>query len=183
MKNLFILSIYLLIIPNGLFSQNTNDKTLWGEVDLGYGFSLADRGKSYNLSYNDFSEKMYLASIRVKAGYYITPQLSLGAGLGLDGYHNTNINTFPVFIDLQYRLKSIPKLFAYVNGGASVALSDAYTSGFISGIGMGYRVALGKRIILKPSIGYDLFLYSQNLGVSSETRSRHTLSMRLGFEF
>jgi hypothetical protein len=82
MKNLFIFSIFLLVVQNCLLAQNVNNKTLWGEIELGYGFSLSDQSKSYNLSYNNFSGRMYMASIRAKAGYYITPQFSLGLGIG-----------------------------------------------------------------------------------------------------
>ncbi|GHT52446.1 hypothetical protein AGMMS49982_12700 [Bacteroidia bacterium] len=182
MKKLFIFAIALLAVQNCLLAQANNNKTLFGEIELGYGFGLSDQSTSYNLSYDNFSGRMYLANFRAKAGYYLTPQISLGLGIGLNGYHNTNINTLPVVIDLQYHLKSMSNLFTYVNIGASIAPSDAYTSGFVSDIGLGYRITLGKRI-LKPSVGYDLFRYSQNLGIDSETHIRHTLFMRLGFEF
>jgi hypothetical protein len=184
MKNLFIASIILLATQNCLLAQQVNSKKFWGEVALGYAWSLADNGKSYDLPHNNFYGNMYMANWRIKAGYYITPQFALGAGLGMNGYHNFNINTLPVFVDVRYHLKNIPQLFSYADVGIPIASSDPpLTFGFMADIGFGYRFALGKRIALNPSVGYNVFCYSQNIGNESETRSRHSIFLQLGFEF
>ncbi|GHT65923.1 hypothetical protein FACS189452_00910 [Bacteroidia bacterium] len=165
-------------------AQQVNSKTFWGEVELGYAWSIADNGKSYDLSHKNFYGNMYMAHWCIKAGYYITPQFSLGAGLSMNGYHNFNINTLPIFVDVRYHLKRIPQLFFYADVGMPIASSGIpLTSGFMGDIGLGYRFALGKRIALNPSVGYNVFCYSQDIGNGKETRSRHSIFLQLGFEF
>jgi hypothetical protein len=183
MKKLFVIFITLSATQISLSAQDR--KTLWGEVTLGYGRSLGDYGKSYDMP----ADNMYMASLNAKVGYYVMPQLSLGVGVGLSGYHNPIINTLPVFAEARYSVKRAPKLFAYLNAGASLG-GGAYSSGATIGAGAGYSIKLGRRIALNPSIGYNALLYKQVATalfsqevLYSEARRRHTIFLQLGFEF
>jgi hypothetical protein len=158
-------------------------KSLWGGVEVGYGRSFEKDYSGYN---------MYLASLRVKIGYYITPQFSLGAGIGLNGYHNYSINTLPVVLDIRYHpIKTLSGLYAYADIGASVSDSFTtgdFTSGFLSDMGLGYKIHLGKRTSLNPAVGYNLFVSSLRVynfvNYSYTYRiTRHTIFLRLGFQF
>lgn len=131
MKKIFATSIILIIIQTGLLAQSS--KTFWGEVTLAYGRSLGDYGKTYDVLHRD-ADNMYMASLKAKAGYYVTPQLSLGAGIGLSGYHSPNANTLPVFAEARYNVKPVPKLFSYLNVGTSLSAlgaSGAFANGAI----------------------------------------------------
>jgi hypothetical protein len=190
MKKLFTISITLVAMQASLSAQNS--KTFWGEITLGYGRSFGDYGKSYDLSYNNV-DNMYMASLTAKLGYYVLPQLSLGVGVGLSGYHNPNINTLPVFVEARYNVKPIPKLFSYLNVGTSLSglgSAGAFNGGLITGAGAGYSIKLGKRTALNPSIGYNVLFYKQIFTelfsqemLYSEGRRRHTIFLQLGFEF
>jgi hypothetical protein len=132
---------------------------------------------------------MYAVSVKVKAGYYVLPQLSLGVGVGLSGYHNPLINTLPVFAEVRYNVKRIPRLFSCLNAGASFG-SGAFSSGGIVGAGVGYSIKTGRRTALNISVGYDALLYKQIVVylftdevAYSEMRHRHTMFLQLGFEF
>jgi len=157
--------------------------SLWGSVEVGYGRSFEDGYRGVNMS---------LASLRAKIGYYLTPQFSLGVGIGLNGYHTYTVNTLPVVLDIKYHpIKTIPKLYAYADIGASVSNSyeNGFTSGFLSDIGAGYKIRLGKRTSLNPAIGYNLFISSPQVLYTfggytySERIIRHTIFLRLGFQF
>jgi hypothetical protein len=188
MKIKLVVAILALILfqinLNAQDNQNAEGKTfwnsLWGSVEVGYGRSFEDGYRGVN---------MYLASLRAKIGYYLTPQFSLGVGIGLNGYHTYTVNTLPVVLDIKYHpIKTIPKLYAYADIGASVSDSyeDGFTSGFLSDIGLGYKIYLGKRTSLNPAVGYNLFISRpQTYYYDShwQRRTRHTIFLRLGFQF
>lgn len=181
MKRILFFTL-LIVSPVFIFAQS--NKTFWYELELGYGWSIKDNGGSVNFSNDNLYGKMILFQAKVKAAYYLTPVFSLGAAVGLNGYHNPNYNTLPIFIDLRYHfVKSLPKLFAFADIGGSFSSNGDYTKGFISEIGAAYKIPLGKRISLNPSLGYNLFIYSNDWGGGKESRNRHTISLKLGFEF
>jgi hypothetical protein len=169
-----------------LFQINLNAqevKSFWGSVELGYGWNMRDNGNTGgNIKSQIFKGDM--RTVYLKAGYYLLPRFSLGAGLGLRHYSVGITNTLPVFVDARYHLKSLPQLYGYVDVGASVANKEsAFTSGFMSDIGLAYKIRLGKRMSLNPSIGYNLFTYSLNVLALTEKRSKHTVYLQLGFQF
>ncbi|MDR0711142.1 MAG: hypothetical protein LBF67_02185 [Prevotellaceae bacterium] len=189
MKKIFIVSIGLMITQIGFAAQNS--KTFWGEVSLGYGRSIGDYGKNYDMLHSN-ADNMYMASLKAKAGYYVIPQLSLGVGVGLSGYHNPNVNTLPVFLEARYNVKFLSGLFSFLNAGTSLSALGvgAFQSGGIIGAGAGYSIKTGRRTALNISVGYDALLYKQTAVylftdevAYSEMRHRHTMFLQLGFEF
>lgn len=190
MKSLFLAFTAFLALSSCLLAQSS--KTFWGEVTLGYGRSLGDYGKSYDVLHRD-GDNMYMVSLKAKAGYYVTPQLSLGVGAGLGGYHNPRFNTLPVFAEVRYSVKPVPQLFSYLNVGTSLSALGAFGafgSGAIMEAGAGYSIKLGKRTALNPAIGYNVLLYRQafteflsDVVLYTEARHRHTIFLQLGFEF
>jgi hypothetical protein len=179
-------------------NQNTESKSfwksLWGSVETSYGWIPRDKGK-----YSDIkSQKIFdmtMRSLHAKAGYYFTPRFSLGAGIGLRRYTSMNLNTLPIFADIRYHAGFLPKLYAYADIGASIGGDNsAFTRGFLSNIGIAYKIRTGKRTSLNPSVGYNLFLYSIEWpeyvfspiafpnGVN-ETKVNHSIFLQLGFQF
>jgi hypothetical protein len=166
---------------NKLFCQS-----LWGSIEVGYGRSFEKDYAGYN---------MYLASFRAKIGYYLTPQFSLGVGAGLNGYHNYSINTLPVVLDIRYHpIKTLSNLYAYADIGASIIdsykteLKTDFTSGFLSDMGLGYKIRLRKRTFLSPAVGYNLFVsvprvHNYDNYSYTEHITRHTIFLRVGFQF
>jgi hypothetical protein len=170
-----------------LFQPNINAqdiKSLWGSIESGYGWNMRDNGNiAGSIKSRIFDGDM--KTLYLKAGYYLYPQFSLGVGFGLRHYNVGTINTLPIFVDIRYHLvKSLPQLYTYVDVGASVASKgSAYTSGFMSDIGFSYKIRLGKRTSLNPSIGYNLFAYSTNILAVTDNRTKHTVYLQLGFQF
>lgn len=182
MRKTFALIVLLAFLQAYSYGQANSYKSLWGTLEVGYGWSASKDGQSYNATSSNTEGRMHVMGVRAIVGYYLTPQISLGGGVGFNGYRNSKINTLPVFVDVRYLFTN--QLFAYADIGGSVASGGDFMSGFMMDAGLGYRIALGERSSLNPSIGYNLFSYSQVLsGNDSENRSRHTLFLRLGFEF
>ncbi|MDR1022842.1 MAG: hypothetical protein LBL94_06180 [Prevotellaceae bacterium] len=175
----------------------------WANLELGYGWTLADKGK-YDLA--NVSDKMYMAIFHFKLRYYVTDAVSLAAGVGVTPYSNYDITTVPVFAGLQYDFSRIPRLFAYADVGFPLSaetssndflsswLADysvSYVSGVVANAGVGYRIAYSERRSLYVALGYHLFRYGLSInflnGVSdeqlSDKRAKHAILLRVGYTF
>ncbi|MDR1342536.1 MAG: hypothetical protein LBK18_04665 [Prevotellaceae bacterium] len=185
------------------FTLARSSGATWSNLELGYGWTLADKGK-YNLVSG--GDKMYMAIFHFKLRYYVTDEVSLAAGVGVTPYSNYNITTVPVFAGLQYDFSRIPRLFAYADVGfplsaetssndfLSTWLADysvGYVSGFVANAGVGYRIAHSERQSLYVALGYHLFRYGLSInffnGVSndqlSDKRAKHAILLRVGYTF
>ncbi|MDR1595049.1 MAG: hypothetical protein LBS43_11290 [Prevotellaceae bacterium] len=169
-----------------MFKTNLNAqevKSFWGSVEAGYGWNMRDNG---NIG-GDIKSSIFDGDMRtlyLKTGYYLLPRFSLGAGFGLRHYNVGITNTLPVFVDVRYHLKSLPEVYTYVDVGAAIAGDESdFTSGFMSDVGLAYKIRLGKRMSLNPSIGYNLFAYSLKVLTITEKRTKHTVYLQLGFQF
>lgn len=185
MRIVFILFFSIANILN--ISAQSNLRKFWGSIELGYGLSIGDYGKYYDISAVwPNSERMSLGIVRAELGYYVHPQFSTGIGIGLNGYDYTVLNTIPIFVNLRYHLKSIRKLFIFTNIGGSVSStkggSESSTKGFMTDIGITYKLMIGKNISLNPSLAYNFFHYPDP-GFEGEQRSRHTFCFLLGLQF
>jgi hypothetical protein len=162
-----------------LYSQ-TNGR-LWGGLEVGYGLSLADKGKMYDLSYGR-DAKMTISTIKAVLGYYITPRLSLGAGIGLSSYTLPGVNTAPLCIDIRYHPVR-DNLNIVLNGdiGYSLATSESDTKGkFMADFSLGYKLFNIKKINITPAIGYNYINYSVDNVFGKSNQSRHSIFMKIG---
>jgi hypothetical protein len=190
--SLSIISVLLLFQMN-LNAQDVKcveNRSFWGNIEIGYGLSVSDNGKNSDYNYKNGDSRLSMANLRLKTGYYLTPQFSLGVGIGICNYIIPGkIQTIPVFADIRYYFERLPKLYTFVDIGASFFNLKNLNRGFISDIGAGYEIYMGKRCILTPSIGYNQVVYnSRPYGISDnqfpdETRIRHSICTRLAFGF
>lgn len=144
-------------------SSNSRHSGIYNITEIGY------------LQANNNDVK-YAARLRTIFGYFITPKISAGIGLGFDGYHDpADINTAPLFLDLRGYLKDEPQtIFAYLNLGQSIKIADAHEKGFFMGLGLGYQ---RKKII--GSIGYNL----QKIDLIESSISISSIAFNLGLLF
>jgi hypothetical protein len=190
--NLLIISV-LLLVQMGLSAQDVKylgNRSFWGNIEVGYGLSIADNRKDNDYNYKNGDSRLSMANLRLKTGYYLTPLFSLGIGIGICNYINPGkIQTIPVFADIRYHFEKLPKLYVFTDIGASFFNLKNLNHGFISDIGAGYEIHLGKRCILTPSIGYNLVVYNSrpydisDNQFSNETCIRHSICARLALGF
>ena len=202
MKKILVAFGALYVAPHFTFAQSS-EATSWANLELGYGWTLTDKGK-YDLASS--SDRMDLAIFHFKLRYYVTNALSLGAGIGITPYHNYSITAVPVFAGVQYDFGRIPRLFAYTDIGfplsAETSSSDflsawladysiSYESGFIANVGAGYRIAYSERRALYVALGYHLFRYGLSINSLNSTpgeqladkRAKHAILLRVGYTF
>ena len=173
--------------------QPQQQKRLWGSIELGWGTGLVETGQSRTHYRKSDYGTMSVINTRVKAGYYVSPNLSLGAGIGAGNYLGYEIRSVPIFADIRWHFAKSPFLFAFADVGGSFFQDTFIDKGFVSDLGVGYRVTFGKRCSLNPSVGYNLIAYRQgyrNLYIveepnmrQPENRVRHSICFTVTFEF
>lgn len=118
-----------------------------------------------NFSYDLPSNKAGAYSLQTINGYFFNPYLSAGIGVGLDGYHDPNINTFPLFAEVRAYLKDGSNSpFAYMDYGGLIKISDNFKKGNMFNIGAGYKIFVSDRIALMPEISYSV----KNISLTDE---------------
>ena len=174
-----LLLVILLFAATCSYAQN---RKLWGAVEVGYGISLSDKGDAYDVSYGS-DHKMAMSLIRALLGYYVTPDLSLGAGIGLNSYTQLEgLNTLPVFIDVRYHPFTNKRFLLNGDIGYNLATSENNKDGkWLFDFSFGYKL-LNKRISIIPAIGYNYCSYSID-GSSKMNQSRHSLFLKVGVAF
>jgi opacity protein-like surface antigen len=208
MKQLFLL-IPFLLLTQCLFAQ-TGDwvvpryDTYWMNVELGYGWTLAEKG-TYNAMLIAPNNKKDMGDMGIQLGYYATPQLALSAKASVNVFRNYNLRSTLLFACAQYDFSRIPRLFAYAEGGILLSAETASTnilsswmsdyetectSGWAVGLGAGYRILPYKHRAVYVTAGYYFFHYAlsifpQNREGDSfrDNRSKHTVLLRVGYEF
>jgi hypothetical protein len=201
MKKLSLVILVLVVAHSYAFAQK--DETFWASIELGYGRTLADKGKYEFVNPND---KMYMANGNAKLRYYFTPQLACGAGIGITPYHNYEITTAYLYADLHYDFVRVPRLFANFNVGipfwAETAssnflvsmLSDYnvdYSSGLMTNVSIGYILLQGRYRSAYIALGYHLFRHTLSISpmgnieddAHTDKRLKHAILLRLGYEF
>ena len=96
-------------------------------------------------------------SLQTINGYFINSYVSLGVGFGLDGYHNPNANTIPLFADIRLYAKDSKKSgYLFANAGTLVQIENGRRRGGMINIGLGYKYPINnKRFILITDLGFS----------------------------
>jgi hypothetical protein len=188
MKLSFIIKFFLLISFNS-FSQTI--KKIHPLIEVGYlkGVGMVDYGNHIRVPYDGQAYRL-----RVSMSYLISPNLSLGIGTGLEGYHSPNHNTLPLYIDARGYLKNkINTPFAFINLGKSLKLGPEFQTGTTGSINIGYRIGRKKFKIL-PSVGFNIQsinnarimifdLTNSNVIYQESKVNLKCISYTLGFQF
>lgn len=90
-------------------------------------------------------------------GYFIDSFFSVGLGVGLDGYHNPNFNTLPVFLDLRlYLSDDMSSPYVFMDIGTLVKFEGNKNNGALFNIGLGYKISLNKkRLMIITDLSYN----------------------------
>jgi hypothetical protein len=189
----FILFALIIIFQTNLNAQSVQDKSLWGSIEVGYGLGLKESGKNgytYSLKNRKNEGNLDVTNFRLKGGYYIAPRFSIGAGMGIYTYNGIT-KAVPIFADFRYLINTLPNLYTFADIGASFFSFGNVSKGFLSDLGAGYKIRLGKNFSLNPLVGYNLLVCKgwswTNISGDQvniyETRIRHSIFAGLTFEF
>lgn len=180
MKKLF-LTFILMVGALTMLSAQPNNK-LWGTVEVSYGYSFAEKKDAYGIGYPQNNSVSFLQAI---LGYYVSEKLSLGVGIGLNGYSNPGLNTIPLFLDLRFHPLQNKKMI--LNGSVGYSLSTNETNlgtGALASISIGYNLFKIKKISIVPAIGYNYCQYTvtDTNGITHNS-NRNSLFVKLGIVY
>lgn len=152
-----ILFIVIMLLSTSLASTGQVKKKssrFYNTTEIGYGHGVG------NIKLKTFNSKIpyegHFFRLRSQLGYFLTEQISMGVGFGLDGYHEFTANTAPVFIDARYFFSTDPQSFyAGLNIGKSLSISDNFESGKMYSILAGKKIST-RKLILLPSIAFHI---------------------------
>ena len=112
--------------------------------------------RDFGLTVTDLPANKAIAySFNTINGYFFSPNFSLGIGIGLDGYHNPNANTMPLFADVRYYFSDEAKsVYAFTDVGSLIKIENGTRRGSMINLGMGYKFPINKkRVFFVSDIG------------------------------
>lgn len=142
--------------------KTKQEKGYFNLTELGYFFANNRLNQTLIDGSNEiFNNAAHALSIRNINGLFINNNISLGIGVGLDGYTFNNYrsyfdNTFLLFGDARYYLKNQKNtFFGYGDFGKSVSIDDNIARGLFFNLGLGYKFKVAHRAAMNGSIGYN----------------------------
>lgn len=189
MNNNLITLTLLMFCTVCLFAQEDSEKDIDKYRNRGY-FNITKLGyiSVNNASLETFaigegvaltdlpSDNAHAFSFHTINGYFFNPFLSAGIGIGLDGYHDPNYNTLPVYLDVRgYLTDGFGSPYVYLNYGTLVKIENGPQNGNMFNIGLGYKVPItDNRLVLVGDIGYSYKAVS-NDGESINDSASYTM--------
>ncbi len=142
---------------NTVFAQDKKEKKshFYNITQFGYGIGI---GKvNYKQIDNKVSYEGHSFRLRTEFGYYDPNHFNIGIGFGLDGYHESTMNTAPLFASFRYYLsQSRNPFFVLTNIGYSIKLNETFERGGLGSLEFGKKITLGRMSIM-PSVGFNFF--------------------------
>lgn len=155
----------LLFFKNALYAQkdiviNKQEKGYFNLTEAGYYSGLSSKTiQTGPNSTRSTSQTLYALSLRNINGYFLNNHLSLGLGLGADGFQIEDggfYNTFQIFGDVRYYFKNAKSTwFVYGNLGRAVVIDDGFQKGLSGGGGIGLKFMISNKTGLTTSFGYN----------------------------
>lgn len=173
------------------YCSNGQSKSTFFKIEGGYLTGIGNINYDNGVTFVNQSDAYRL---RVSYGFYFNDKTSVGLGVGLDGYHNPELNTLPFIFELRRFFKTDSNSpFVFLNLGSALELSEEFEKGLHFSSGIGYFVA-GRRINLIPSIGINIqniangkaIIFDSSTGQIETIISKITLnsiSLNLGVQF
>lgn len=188
-----ILIFFFSVLLGGLNAQDLNRKDVFKNEGL-FAIVKTGFGVPLNVEWQDGIEttkignsKSSLYFLDVIGGYYLIPELSLGIGVGLEGFHNPSSNTFPLYGDIRYYSEvEGNSWYASLSYGRNLELNNTFRKGELIRLGLGYKFFTGKVCWLADMHygQYDVSLDGERIRKTQHSYSyRQTLGFSIGLMF
>ena len=141
-------------------TRNKQEKGFFNITELGYYAGVNDRKTQIDQRTIARSVKdVYTLSLRNITGVFLTNKISLGVGVGLDGFQVKNsdfYNTFQLFGDARYYFKNQDNTwYVYGNLGSAVKIDPVLSKGLSGGGGIGCKFMVSWKSAMIASFGYQ----------------------------
>ncbi|WEK21403.1 MAG: hypothetical protein P0Y49_09655 [Candidatus Pedobacter colombiensis] len=146
-KFMILFTLSIVCLQSNVSAQDVNRKGYFNKTKVGFLPGLKDQqGAAF---------KQRGTEISSVNGYYVTPKLALGVGVGIAAYVNPTVTTIPVYIQANYDLtngKSTPYLFG--GTGYSFSVTSHTGGGLMAEGGLGWKIPIKTRTSISPELGY-----------------------------
>ena len=157
MKNYSRLCFFIFLLTSSMFSQEKiftdeyRNKGFFNITKIGVIALTKVKSEVSNsgLTVTDLPINKAIAySFNTITGYFFNPNFSLGIGIGLDGYHNPNANTMPLFTD-----EKAKSAYLFADVGSLIKIENGTRRGSMINLGMGVKFPMSKnRLFLVSDI-------------------------------
>lgn len=184
MKILSLLGIFCLLSFAAKSQEITKqEKGYFNLTEIGY---FAGKRTIETSNYGSGSYNTHTFSLRNINGWFVTNQISVGLGVGADGYNANGgsgyNNTFLIFLDGRYYFKNEANtFFVYGDIGRSVAIDDNIEKGTMVNAGAGYKFKIAKRTAMTASVGYVSQGIDKEQGITKN--QFNSAAFKIGFLF
>lgn len=177
MKHLLIL--FFIFINTSLFSQ-TRKFQFYTDFTYSRPINMSYQGESVDI--ND--SKSY--GINMLMSYNLSTNMSLGLGIGLQGYEGPILNTMPIYVNFKYYFTPFNDSFFITTdigqSGISEA-SDTFKYGLLVNGGLGYVFYSGRRkLFLTLNYGYKKLKTSSDYDWVRKYQL-HEIKLSIGYGF
>ncbi|MGN7989577.1 hypothetical protein ACTJKC_19670 [Pedobacter sp. 22226] len=164
MNTKLYLVVLMLILGDALMAQNITkqEKGYFNLTEFGYHIvNHIYEAKVEPNRYVGATSGSYALSLRNINGVFLTNNISIGAGIGLENYTDNNNyylsnNLFQLFLDVRYYFKNQNKtFFAYGNAGTGLKVDNNFRKGAMFNLGSGYKFKVGPKAGILVSLGYS----------------------------
>jgi hypothetical protein len=161
--NLLLLTLIICFTGTVKAQSVTNqEKGYFNLTEVGYSFG----NHTYDIQisptkYDGGTSGTYAFNLRNINGLFLTNNISVGIGLGLENYTDNdsyfdNKNLFQLFLDARYYFKNERNtLFIFGDVGTGLKIDDNFNKGQMFNLGFGYKFKLGTKTSMTGSLGYN----------------------------
>lgn len=202
-KNFIITAITLLIMCLCLNAQQDGEvekdvyknKGFFNITKLSYSVTtkirqelfIPDEGNIFRDVDPDGSNAWSLHTIN---GFFISPTLSVGLGVGLENHDNPNFNVLPIFLDARaYLTDDAQSLYTFLDVGPTIRLGgdeSGLNKGVIFNFGIGYKFQLAETLFIVSDAFYShktVSLTDEGIGTSDDIVKVNGFGISLGAIF
>lgn len=129
-------------------------------------------------------------SIQTINGYFISPSISLGLGIGLDGHHKPNFSTLPIFLDARaYFSDEGNSVYSYIDIGPTLKFggdNSEFRKGVLFNFGIGYKFNVANNLFLVSDLFYShktVSLTDEGISTSDNIIKSNSIGLSIGVLF
>jgi len=165
------------------------------DVDYHYMLGLSEHIDGFP-TLNRSDRKMGGHSLHLTPRYDVSRLWSVGLGIGLDRYTNSDYNTLPIFATVRYKaIKKVPDFYTFADLGYAISsFGGDFTNGITGSLGLGYTYMFAKHFGLNFQLAYNakqfldvptyvIDIPSGDVTYSERNSVRHSLSFGIGMTF
>lgn len=201
-RNLIITSTTLLFFCIFSYTQNNSsdkdihrNKGFFNISKLSFSKSTKIRREVFipgegNFFSNSDTDGSNAWSFQTINGFFLSPTISLGIGIGLENHDNPDFNVLPIFLDARaYLSDDVESLYTFLDIGPTIRLggdNSELNKGVIFNFGVGYKFQVNERLFIVSDAFFShktVSFTDEGIGKSDDISKVNGFGLSLGVIF